>query len=152
MAWPHWAGPFGFPETEDELRNAMLTSLLLVLTGTAFYALEVYRTIPRMAAHHYSNPSRRAILGQAAKQTSFPSVSRALGIFVRANPLVIPLSIGMAYRDLVSDDLDPHRHAAIHRARSAAMGGTGTHLILQEPYIENPEGDRMYYSFHPEWI
>lgn len=43
----------------------------------------------------------------------------------------------------------------IDRARTNAMGGTGTHVIgdfLHEPYYQSPSGDHVWYSFHPEWI
>ena len=155
MAKPDWAGPFGIPETEQELEKAFWTTLILYGVYTAAYALEVWRTIPRMAQHHYLNPSRNAIVRQAMRQTSFPSLTRGATMF-RVWPSVALIAGMLAVKEYVGDPVDYQSDRdRVYLARTLASGGTGTHVIgdfHHSPYYESPSGDHVWYSFHPDRI
>ena len=123
---------------------------------TLHHALDVWHTIPRMAPHHYRNPSRGAIVRAARAQSSFMSFTRLATLNRFSGPLTL-IFFMTAVADIVGDYRDhpnPH-YDRIMRGRSKASGSyfTGTHMFgLQEPYYERPDGERIYYSFHPEWI
>ncbi len=155
MAWPDWAGPFGVPETREELNKAIFNTILLTAMYTVFYGIAVWHTIPRMARHHYHNPSRNAIIRKAASRTVFPSFGRGIGMMARANPVVNVIAVGMAYGALgrgVESSWGPAQDAARDRAMGVYDNDIMSRIGAQGPYLERPDGERIYYSFHPEWI
>ncbi len=155
MAYPNWAGPFGIPETREEVEKFFWNTLLLTGVYTAAYALAVWHTIPRMATHHYWNPSRNAIIRAAARQTVFPSFGRGLGMIHRANPVFLFLEVGLLYGEVGRYSASSWGTAQ-DEARFRAMGIDDSLMSLigaqSHPYIESPTGERMYYSFNPENI
>lgn len=156
MAKPDWAGPLApIPENMKDLKRAVWTTGIVTGIYTLAWFYHVWNTIPRMAAHHYWNPSRRAILSQAVRQTPFPSVARSVTGLRLWTPVSI-IMLGLQVRDWVGEkDSYQSDYDRIDRARTMAMGGTGTHVIggfTHHPYHESPSGDRVWYSFHPEWI
>ncbi len=156
MAKPDWAGPFGIPETKEELVQAFWTTLILYGVYTAFYALEVWRTIPRMAAHHYLNPSRNAIVRAAMRQTAWPTLSRIPTMLGLWGP--IGLIAGMiVVREVVGDPTGQQNDVdRVMRARMISnRRNTGTHVFgsfAESPHYTNPHGEELWYSFNPERI
>ncbi len=160
MAKPEWAGPFApIPENWDEFRRAVWTTGILTGIYTAIWAVNVWNTIPRMASHYYANPSRRAIVGHAIRQTPATSVMRSITGFGVWTPVAI-IVLGITAADYLREFRNLHFEGSvdqlrIENARSMAMGGFGTHVIgdfHHQPYYEAPSGERVWYSFHPEWI
>lgn len=83
MAWPEWAGPFGIPEDYDEVQDFILSSAAAYLIGSIGYEVAIRHNIPRMAFHHYANPSLRAIRLASSRSVIFPSASNALSLLGR---------------------------------------------------------------------
>jgi hypothetical protein len=92
MTWPERYHPFGIPTDWDEFGWFVLTTAGLTAFWAGKYAADVWHAIPRMAAHKYSNPSRRAILRNAAEEASMMSFGRMAMVsgFARATaPLAV---------------------------------------------------------------
>ena len=155
MGFPRDMGPFGVPTDREEFVQFLVTTGLTTVFWSLHHALDVWHTIPRMAPHHYANPSRSAILRAARSQSSRLSFSRLAAVNRLGGPLALVYFM-TAVRDLVGDPIDrPFHMERIERARSVSSGNyyTGTHMFgLSEPYYERSDGERIYYSFHPELI
>ncbi len=76
MTWPERYDPVGVPTDWDEFRTFALWTAFGTAFWSAKYAADVWHTIPRMASHKYTNPSRRAIVRHAMAETSMLSASR----------------------------------------------------------------------------
>jgi len=156
MAKPDWAGPLApIPENWKEFERMAWTTGILTGVYTAIWALNVWNTIPRMAAHHYWNPSRRAIINLAIRQTPMPSLLRLITGFSFWTPLTI-IAVGLTIGELVGEKVSHQSdYDRIDRARAMSMG---VHTPMSAwyshslPYFENPDGERIWYSFHPENI
>ena len=155
MGFPSGMGPFGIPTDREEFVDFLVATALGTAFWTVHHALDVWHTIPRMASHHYANPSRSAIIRAARGQ------STRLGFMRFAFLSGLGPAVGLTYfmtavKDIVGDPIDrPEDTARINRARSISSGTyfTGTHMYgLDEPYYERPDGERIYYSFHPDRI
>jgi hypothetical protein len=148
-------GPFGIPTDREEFVRFLVTTGLTTAFWSLHHALDVWHTIPRMASHHYANPSRSAIVRAARSQSTRMSFLRFAGLTRMGGPLALVYAM-TAVEDIVGDPIDrPSDVDRIMRARSISSGNyyTGTHMFgLSEPYYERSDGERIYYSFHPEWI
>ncbi len=163
MSWPEDLGPFGVPTTRKELETFMWTTGILYGFFSVKYALDVWHAIPRMAHHHYRNPSRRAIVAAARAQTARMSLLR-FATLTGLGPLLAIVFFATAVKDIVGEKIThDFEYDRIDRATAMAMGyraqddpwGTSDDFpwhTQSHPYYENEEGEHMWYSFHPENI
>ncbi len=137
MPVPEWAGPFGIPENPTEFEQAFWTTLILYGVYTAAYALEVWRTIPRMAQHHYLNPSRNAIIRQAMRQTNFPTFGRGVNLMISAPVVAVVGATASAVAWASTAD----RHGAVvPSVDNLGMGMPMTPDLYSQGTSSNPAG------------
>lgn len=134
----------------DDLEDVLYKTIDMYLLFGPIVAKAVYnRVIGGMAWNAAGYAASQNSWGLARFMTK---PGRLVG-FVKKHPVVLALAGLMAIRP---DEIDTPdwEYERIARARQMSMGGgyTGTHPYLQEPYLDNPAGERIYYSFHPEWI
>lgn len=82
MTWPERYHPIGVPTDWDEMSWFILSTAGMTALWSLKYAADVWHTIPRMASHKYANPSRRAIVRAAMRETSMLSGTRLGGMLV----------------------------------------------------------------------
>ncbi len=166
MAYPVWAGPFGLPTTRRELALSASVSGFLFGIGYGVWRYSAVHALERMAWHRVSPIlfNRAALLALGRGDVVFPSISNAVSIYGRMllmNPATIPLTLGLSALYIGSKfrpDEDPFETARVERAIDMARGFTDTSWMTQYghfgelPYIENPQGDRIWYSFNPQDI
>ncbi len=156
MALPEWAGPFGLPSDEDELKRFVLTTAGLTALYAAAYGAAVWHAIPRMAQHHYRNPSRNAIIRAAAKQTVFPSVLRLVTV-TGSWPIVVlygAMMLGHSISESIDTSTDQERVLrAIDYTRGTRDHWWDTSWLVSHGYFhESPHHGDHWYSFNPQDI
>lgn len=137
MPVPEWAGPFGIPENPKELQQAFWTTLILYGVYTSLYAIEVWRTIPRMAMHHYANPSCNAIIRQAMRQTSFPTIGRGVNLMISAPTVAV---VGATASAVAWASTAEHHGAAVPSVDNLGIAMPMTPELYSRGTYSNPAG------------
>ena len=95
MAWPDWQGP-SLPTEWEDLPATLGWSAVSSGFYYGFYRYELSRTLSRMPAHAFRNPSKAAVLREAARRTAYPTATRGFGLAMRIFPAFNFIVTGLA--------------------------------------------------------